>query len=102
MNREPLHVGRPNIGDRETLLARIDDALDRRWLTNDGVYVAEFERRVADLIGVRHCVATSNGTAALQLLIRARGLHGGGHRALVHLRRDRSRARVGGRDAGLL
>ena len=31
---EELHVGRPNIGDRQKLLERINDALDRRWLTN--------------------------------------------------------------------
>ncbi len=33
---EPLHVGRPNIGDRARLSERIEDMLDRRWLTNDG------------------------------------------------------------------
>ena len=51
---EPLHVGRPNIGDRERLLERIDEMLDRRWLTNDGPFVREFEaaRRRARL-GVR-------------------------------------------------
>ena len=31
-----LHVGRPNIGDRQQLLARINDLLDRRWFTNNG------------------------------------------------------------------
>jgi hypothetical protein len=30
-----LHVGRPNIGDRNALLARINDMLDRRWLSNE-------------------------------------------------------------------
>jgi len=73
---QPLHVGRPNIGDRAALLSRVEDILDRRWLTNDGVYVGEFERRVAELLEVGHCVATTNGTAALQLLVRARGLRG--------------------------
>ncbi len=29
---EKLHVGRPNIGNRERLLERINDLLDRRWL----------------------------------------------------------------------
>ena len=33
-----FHVGRPNIGDRERLLERINDILDRRWLTNGGPY----------------------------------------------------------------
>ena len=59
---EPLHVGRPNLGDRAALLARIDGALDRRWLTNNGVLVQEFERRIEQLLGVKHCVAMCNAT----------------------------------------
>jgi dTDP-4-amino-4,6-dideoxygalactose transaminase len=73
---DPLHVGRPNVGDRAVLAARIGDMLDRRWLTNGGVYVQEFERRIAEAAGVPHAVATSNGTAALEIAIRALGLHG--------------------------
>ncbi|MDP8910298.1 MAG: hypothetical protein M3N47_14560, partial [Chloroflexota bacterium] len=36
---EPLHVGRPNIGDRSALMERMAGMLDRRWLTNDGPLV---------------------------------------------------------------
>ncbi len=74
--QEELHVGRPNIGNRERLLRRINDLLDRRWLTNNGPYVQEFERQVADMLGVRHCVAMCNGTVALEIAIRALGLAG--------------------------
>jgi dTDP-4-amino-4,6-dideoxygalactose transaminase len=73
---EKLHVGRPNIGNRDRLLERINDILDRRWLTNAGVYVQEFERRVADMMGVQHCIAMCNGTVALEIAIRALGLKG--------------------------
>lgn len=73
---EPLHVGRPNVGDRRRLLERIEDLLDRRWLTNRGPYVEDFERRVAEAAGARHCVATCNGTVALEIAIRALGLRG--------------------------
>ena len=45
---EPLHVGRPNIGDRDTFMQRAASMLDRRWLTNNGPFVQEFERRIAD------------------------------------------------------
>lgn len=72
----PIHVGAPNIGDRQRTLALIGDALDRRWLTNDGPCVAELERRLAEMLGVRSCVATCNGTAALMLVARALGLEG--------------------------
>ena len=73
---EPLHVGRPNLGDRDRLLARIGEMLDRNWLTNNGPYVHEFEKRIADMVGVRHCIAMCSGTIALEIAIRAAGLSG--------------------------
>ncbi|MEX5721410.1 aminotransferase class I/II-fold pyridoxal phosphate-dependent enzyme [Geodermatophilus maliterrae] len=72
----PRHVGRPNLGDRERLMARIEGVLDRVWLTNGGPLVQEFEAAVAAVAGVRHCVATCNGTLALEIAIRAAGLSG--------------------------
>ena len=73
---EPLHVGHPNIGDRKRLLERINDLLDRRWLSNDGPFVQEFERRIVDMIGVKNCIAMCSGTVALEIAIRASGLKG--------------------------
>ena len=74
--KEPLHVGRPNLGDRTRLLERINDMLDRKWLSNNGPYVQEFEQKVADMIGVKHCIALCNGTIALEIAIRALELKG--------------------------
>lgn len=73
---EKLHVGRPNIGNRERFLKRVNDVLDRRWLTNDGPYVQEFERHIVEITGVKHCIATCNGTSALEIAIRGLGLTG--------------------------
>ncbi|MGH7127684.1 MAG: DegT/DnrJ/EryC1/StrS family aminotransferase [Planctomycetaceae bacterium] len=73
---EPLHVGRPNVGDRARLMDRLGEMLDRGWLTNDGPFVRAFEWRVAELLGVRHCVAMSSGTVALEIAIRALGMAG--------------------------
>lgn len=74
--REPLLVGRPNLGDRRRLLARLEDMLDRRWLSNGGPYLNEFEERVAKLTQVRHCVAMVNGTVGLEIAARACGMTG--------------------------
>ena len=73
---EPLHVGRPNIGDREAFLARVNRILDNQWLTNNGPMVQEFEQRIATHLGVKHCIAMCNGTIALEIAIRALGLEG--------------------------
>jgi len=73
---EKLHVGRPNIGNRERLLKKINQLLDSKWLTNGGPFEQEFEKRIADLLGVRHCISICNGTVALEIAIRASGLTG--------------------------
>ena len=73
---EKLYVGRPNIGNREALLARINEMLDRRWLSNDGPLVQEFEKRISDFLGVKHVVAMCNATVALEIASRALNLHG--------------------------
>jgi dTDP-4-amino-4,6-dideoxygalactose transaminase len=74
--KDKLHVGRPNIGNRDRFLERVNDILDRRWLTNNGTYVQEFEQRIAELVGAKHCIATCNATVALEIAIRAAELKG--------------------------
>jgi dTDP-4-amino-4,6-dideoxygalactose transaminase len=74
--KESLHVGRPNIGCRDVLMRRIEDILDRGWLSNNGPMVQEFEKRVEQYLGVKHCVAMCNGTIALEIAVRALGLSG--------------------------
>lgn len=73
---EPLHVGRPNVGNRERFFEIAGGIFDRGWFTNDGMLVREFEQRIADYVGVKHCVAMCNGTIALEIAIRASGLSG--------------------------
>lgn len=73
---EPLHVGRPNIGNREAFLDRINDMLDRGWLTNNGPLVQEFEAKLCDYLGVKNVICMCNATVALEIVIRALGLTG--------------------------
>src|SRR6266480_2120691 len=71
-----LHVGRPNVGDRQALLKRINNLLDRKWLTNEGPLLQEFEQRIGELIGVKHCIAVCNATVGLEITIKATGFAG--------------------------
>lgn len=73
---EPMHVGRPNIGDRDAFMRRVEAALDRRWLTNDGPNVRELEAKLALFLGVEHCITMANATVALEVLARALALTG--------------------------
>jgi len=73
---EPLHVGRPNVADRDLYLAKIEAMLDSGWLTNNGPMVHEFEARLAESLDVKHVVVVCNATIALEIAIRALGLTG--------------------------
>ena len=73
---EPLHVGLPNIGDRRSLMRRLNRILDIRRLTNRGPNVEELERKLCEITGARHCIPVCNGTAGLEVLVRALELEG--------------------------
>jgi dTDP-4-amino-4,6-dideoxygalactose transaminase len=76
MFADPLHVGRPNIGDHQRFLSRAAEILDRGWLSNNGPVAQELEQRIASFLGVKHCVAMCNGTIALEIATRALELKG--------------------------
>lgn len=73
---EPRHVGGPNIVDIPAVLRRIEGVLRSGWLSNRGPEVQAFEARVAELAGVEHCIAVTNGTIGLEIAIRALGMSG--------------------------
>ncbi len=73
---QQIHVGRPNLPDRRAFIRQVHEIFDRRWLTNNGACVQELERRIAEQLHVRHCVATCNGTVGLEIAVRALGLRG--------------------------
>jgi dTDP-4-amino-4,6-dideoxygalactose transaminase len=72
----PLHVGQPNLPPFERLAVRLQRVFERKWLTNRGPEVLEFEREVARVAEVEHCVAVCNATVGLEIAIRALGMTG--------------------------
>jgi dTDP-4-amino-4,6-dideoxygalactose transaminase len=73
---KPLYVGAPNIGDREKFHRYVDEIFDRRWLTNRGQCVQEFEARLCEYLGVKHCITMCNATVALEIAAKALDLKG--------------------------
>ncbi len=55
----------PQIGGNEWKYLR--ECIETNWLSSAGPFVDRFERMVAEYIGVKHAVATTNGTAALHI-----------------------------------
>lgn len=55
-------------------LQRLQEAFTSGWISSAGRYVDEFEQKWADYCGVRHGIAVSNGTTALQVAVEAVGI----------------------------
>lgn len=52
----------------------IRQCLESNWVSSAGPFVSRFEKMVADYLGVRHAVATVNGTAALHIALLVAGI----------------------------
>ena len=73
---DPLHVGRPVVGDQPLFLQHINSMLERQWFTNNGPLLLQLESEVARYLGVRHVVAVHNATIALMVAAKALELTG--------------------------
>lgn len=72
---EGLPLVRPTFADPKGLAAELQRILESGVITN-GPRVRELERRTAEYLGVRHCVAVSSCTSGLMLVLRAMGVTG--------------------------
>jgi perosamine synthetase len=68
-----LHI--PDIGEAEKHF--VDDCLDSTFVSSVGPYVTRFEEEIAEVMGVAHAVAVSNGTSALQVALVLAGVQPG-------------------------
>ena len=57
--------------------AYLKDCLDTGWVSSVGAYVDRIERDLEAITGATHAVATSNGTAALDICLRLAGVKPG-------------------------
>ena len=68
----PIPLSVPDLrGNESAYLAR---CVSDNWVSSAGPFVTEFEERIAVLAARKHAVSTVNGTAALQLALRASGV----------------------------
>lgn len=52
----------------------VDDCMDTNWISSKGKYLALFEEKCAEYLGVERAAAVSNGTVALHLALLALGI----------------------------
>jgi perosamine synthetase len=65
-------LSEPYLGGREW--DYVKECLDSGWVSSAGPFVTRFEAAVADVMGGRHAVATSSGTAALHVALLVAGV----------------------------
>ena len=70
-----IPVSQPLLKGREKEL--LIECIESGWISSDGPFVGEFERRFADYIGLDYGVAVCNGTAALEVALFSAGVNRG-------------------------
>ena len=68
-------VASPHIGPKER--EYVLDCLDAQWISSSGTYITTFEEQFARMFGPGRCVATGNGTVALDLAMNSLGIKDG-------------------------
>lgn len=53
------------------------ECIDTGWISSEGSFVKEFEKKMAEVVGRKYGVAVSNGTAALEVAAQAIGIQEG-------------------------
>ncbi len=80
MTETRIYLSPPDVGELERKL--LLEAFDSNWVAPVGPDLDAFEEQTAEIVGVRHAVALSSGTAALHLALMAAGV-GRGDTVLV-------------------
>jgi perosamine synthetase len=70
--RANIPVNTPLLDGNETRY--LLEAIESGWISSEGPFVQEFERRFAALVGRRHGIAVANGSAALDVAVAALGI----------------------------
>ena len=70
-----IPVSKPTISELE--LSYVSDAVKTGWVSSAGSYLKKFEQEFASFHKVKHCVALSNGTAALEVALHSVGVKEG-------------------------
>lgn len=67
-----IPIAEPALGEEE--LSNVIEAVKSGWISSQGKFIPEFEQAFARYCGVKHGVATANGTVALHLALEALGI----------------------------
>jgi dTDP-4-amino-4,6-dideoxygalactose transaminase len=71
-----INVTKTYLPDKSKFKGYVDRIYESGWLTNNGQFVQELEKRLAEYLGVENLMLVTNGTMALQIAFRTLGMKG--------------------------
>lgn len=76
LSEKPLHLVRPPMPELSSFISGMEKLARTRILSNQGAFVQELEKKLADELGVQHCALFCSGTTAIMCLAKALELNG--------------------------
>lgn len=68
---EKIYVTQPSLPPLDEFVTYLEKIWDNKWLTNNGPFHQQFEKELADYLGVKYISVFSNGTLALITALQA-------------------------------
>lgn len=65
MKKEKINVTQPSLPDLKDFIPYLEEIWEDKWLTNNGKFHQQFEKELADFLGVKYVSLFANGTLAL-------------------------------------
>jgi len=75
MTKSFIPVNEPLLDGNE--LKYVTEAIETGWISSEGPFVKEFEEKFSQRVSRKHGVAVANGTAALEIAVKALGIGSG-------------------------
>lgn len=64
-DNKPIYVTSPSLPPLDEFITYLEQIWESKWITNDGEFHQEFEKKLADFLGVKYISLFANGTLAL-------------------------------------
>lgn len=71
----PIPVNPPLLQGNE--LKYLIERIEPGWISSEGPFISKFENNFSNYIGVKHGIAVSNGSAALDIAVKALNIGNG-------------------------
>ena len=71
MSDNKIYVTQPAMPPLEEFIPYLEQIWNNKWLTNNGPFHQQFEKELADYLGVKYLSLFSNGTLALITALQA-------------------------------